>query len=212
MLLRYSWVRMKAWAVEISSLMRVKLQSMDGWSRPKFKAQRRKIPLAAKVMYREVLEAFANGDQSTIKKLCTSQYAAGLQAAIDRRKPDVNTHFQVLRYNSAWRYPRLAAYHIFPSVLGDGAQEEQAVVAIASRQQTHKTDAKTGQTIDNTYKVKDLLEYVVLTRGVDPKTWAKGPWRVWGTTDASGLQEYETRVKKFEEDMAKNYHFAGRRS
>lgn len=67
---------------------------------------------------------------------------------------------------------------------------EQAIVAIASRQKIAKADAATGSVISDTLKIQDKLEYVVITRPVDPKTFQKGQWRIWGTVAPTTLDQH----------------------
>lgn len=187
------------------SLVRTKLSSMDGWgSRPKYKAHRRKIPPTAKAMYREMLEAFAAGDKAAVRRLCQPTFAAKLLGAIDRRSPREQTMFQLVRYNRPAVFPRLSSYQIFPSLGGDANWlDEQAVVAIASTQQTHKCDAATGRTIDGSFKVQDKIEYVVLTRAVHAKLFEKTPWLIWGTTTATTLEEHVAANKRVHEATVK---------
>ncbi|PNY22678.1 Uncharacterized protein TCAP_07068 [Tolypocladium capitatum] len=191
-LAQYQWNRMKHWLVGAVSVLNFKLKSMPNWTtRPKWKARRGKIAPTAKAMYREMLEAFAEGDKVTLRKICLSEFAKKLVAAVDRRDPKERVRFEVVKYTKPLFYPRLVSHQIHQVNPFDKVMvTEQAVVAISSTQQASRHSAATGETIPGSLKLQDKIEYVVLSRQANQKTFETGPWRIWGTTSATTLQRH----------------------
>ncbi|ODA78563.1 hypothetical protein RJ55_05945 [Drechmeria coniospora] len=203
--MQYQWSRMRHWLVGAISVLNFKLKSMPNWTtRPKWKAKRGKIAPTAKAMYREMLEAFAAGDKETLQKICLSDFAKKLTAAIDRRDPKEQVQFEVVKYNKPLIYPRLMSRQIhqvnpFDKVL----MTEQAVVAISSTQKASRRIPSTGATVPGSMKLQDKIEYVVLSRQANQKTFETGPWRIWGTTSATTLELYLKEKAIIEKEQAR---------
>jgi protein MBA1 len=142
----------------------------------------------AKALHREMLEAFAAGDQATLRRICTKQFAAQLGAAISKRDPRERTTFELMSYNKPLFYPRLKSHLLLAGFLPDkDVVLEQAVVAIASTQKASKQEIATGATVPGSVRLQDKIEYVVLTRYGSHATYEVEPWRVWGTTSPTTL-------------------------
>lgn len=200
----YLWYRVKGWSLGTLSVLRVKLESMPSWTkRPQWKAKRGKIAPTGKIMYQEVLEAFAAGDKATIQRLCLPEFSKKLRAAIDRRSSKEQVRFELVKYNKTWTYPRLMSHQIHQVNPHDKSlMTEQAVVGIASTQQASRHDAS-GKIIPGSLKIQEKIEYVVLSRQVNTKTFESDAWRVWGTTSATTVEAYQTEQAIIEREQAK---------
>lgn len=202
---QYQWNRMKHWLVGAVSVLNFKLKSMPDWTtRPRWKARRGRIAPTAKAMYREMLEAFAEGDKATLQRICLGEFAKKLTAAVERRDPKERVRFELVRYTRPLRYPRLVSHQIhqvnpFDKVLAT----EQAVVAISSTQQASRHSAATGATVPGSLKLQDKIEYVVLSRQANQKTFETGPWRIWGTTSATTLQRHLQEKAVIDKEQAR---------
>lgn len=204
--LRYHWARLRKALEGSLSLLNLKLKSMPSWTtRPRWKAQRRSIPPTAKAMYRDMLEAFAAGDKTVLRRLCLGDFAEKLCAALDRRDSRrEGVRFELVSYNSPLLYPKLLSHMAHAlNPLDQTAVTEQAVVAVASTQKLSRYEIATGETIPNTTRVQDKLEYVVLSRQISAKTFESTPWRIWGTTQATTLETYMVDREMLEKAMAK---------
>lgn len=178
---------------------------MPNWTtRPKWKARRGKIAPTAKIMYREMLEAFAAGDKKTIQKVCLPSFAKKLNAAIDRRSPRETVRFEIVKYTKPMSYPRLMSHQIHQiNPYEKNSSTEQAVVAISSQQQASRHDASTGEIVPGTLRIQDKIEYVVLTRQASEKTFTSEPWRIWGTTTATTLESHIHEQAVIEKEQVK---------
>ena len=201
----YQWSRMKHWLIGATSVLNFKLKSMPNWTTwPKWKARRGQIAPTAKALYREMLEAFAAGDQVTLNKICLGEFAKKLNAAIDRRSSKEGTRFELVKYNGALFYPKLKSHQIHQANPYDKVMTtEQAVVAVNSTQKAERYDIATGKTIPGTLKIQDKIEYVVLSRQANSKTFEMGPWRIWGTTSATSLEAYLKEKEAIDKEQVK---------
>ncbi|CAH0019273.1 unnamed protein product [Clonostachys rhizophaga] len=201
----YHWARTRHYFTGVVALLNIKLQSMDSWTtRPRWKAQRGKIPPTAKAMYREMLEAFASGDKRALEKLCTPFFAEKMSGAIDRRPRDERIHFEVVKYNKPLFYPRLSSYMISQYNPKDRVNvQEQAIVAIASTQKMHKYSARTGETVPGSVKVQDKVEYVVLMRMLNTQTYERTPWKLWGTAKTTSLESFREEQAAIEKEQTR---------
>lgn len=203
--LSYQWWRLKQWGLATISVLNFKLSSMPNWTtRPKWKARRGKIPPTAKAMYREMLEAFAAGDQDAISRLCLPDFAKKLNSAIERRNPRESVAFELVKYTGGLFYPRLMSHQVHQVNPQDKTLvTEQAVVGISSRQQVSRTDLATGQVIPGSLRIQDKVEYVVLSRQASAKTFVAEPWRIWGTTSATTTEAYLEEQRVIDKEQAK---------
>lgn len=203
--LAYQWHRSKSYLAARMSVLGAKVDSMGKkWTtKPRLKIHSGKIAPTAKIMYRELLEAFAAGDKATIKKLCTPAYADKFLMSIERRKPDERLHFE-LKDTNTLIYPRLRSHMIGDgSFYQKGTLLEQAVVAVSTQQKLYKTKASTGETIPGSERVLDRLEHVVLSREIRNDTYTRTPWRIWGTTNYTTLEKMRERAKFWEKEQAR---------
>ncbi|KAG6082070.1 hypothetical protein E4U33_006097 [Claviceps sp. LM78 group G4] len=206
---KYHFVRVTNWFRGIMVVLSTKLMSMPSYSsRPRYKAGRGKIAGTAKAMYREMLEAYAAGDKKTLDRLCMGNFTKKLSAALDRRKSSEGVRFELIKYNKRWMYPKLMS-HLLGAMnpLDKAVMTEQAIVAIASTQKMFRVDEKTQDTLPGTLKVQDKLEYVVLQRQVNSKTWESSPWRIWGTTSATSMEAYYKDKAANDKELAEQAGF-----
>ncbi|KAJ4231080.1 hypothetical protein NW759_003061 [Fusarium solani] len=208
---RYSWYRLRQWGIETLSVLQFKLKSMPDWTtRPKWKAARGKIAPTAKVMYTEMLTAFAAGDKAAINSLCLGQFAKKLTAAIDRRNPTERTSFELVKFNKTLFYPRVVAHQVHAvNPYDKDNSTEQAVIAIASTQRASKYKKSTGELIPGSTKVQEKIEYVALSRQVSDKTYQSGSWRIWGTVPATTLEAYLEEQAWINVEQAKRAGWTG---
>ncbi|KAG6148524.1 hypothetical protein E4U23_006812 [Claviceps purpurea] len=206
---KYHFVRLSNWLKGISVFLSIKLMSMPTYSsRPRYQARRGKIAGTAKAMYREMLEAYAAGDKKTLDRLCMGNFTKKLSAALDRRKSSEGVRFELMKYNKRWVYPKLMSHLVGAmNPLDKATMTEQAVVAIASTQKIFRVDMKTKETLPGTLKVQDKLEYVVLQRQINLKTWELSPWQIWGTTSATSLEAYYTDKAVNDKELAQRAGF-----
>lgn len=173
-------------------------------TRPRFKAHRGQIAPTAKAMYRELLEAFAAEDKTTIKKLCTPAFAEKFIYAIDRRKKTERVNWQLVKYKQPLIYPKLMSHMIAtPNPRDKTNMIEQAVVAISSLQRMSKSKKPNGELIAGSEKKQDSLEYVVLWRNIKSTTWEKSAWSIWGTTEPTTLDSIAEAARHWEKERAK---------
>ncbi len=207
----YQWWRLKQWGLATISVLNFKLSSMPNWTtRPKWKARRGKIPPTAKAMYREMLEAFAAGDQDAVARLCLPDFAKKLNSAIERRDPRQQVTFELVKYTGGLFYPRLMSHQIHQVNPQDKTLvTEQAVVGISSRQQVSRTDSATGGIIPGSLRIQDKVEYVVLSRQASTKTFVAEPWRIWGTTSATTVEAYLEEQSVIDKEQAKRAGWKG---
>ncbi|KAF5022310.1 hypothetical protein F66182_5639 [Fusarium sp. NRRL 66182] len=209
--LRYSWFRLRQWGIEFLSILQFKLKSMPDWTtRPRWKIGRGKIAPTAKVMYTEMLTAFAAGDKAAITNLCLGQFGKKLVAAIDRRNPAERTQFELIKFNKGLLYPRVVAHQVHNVNPHDkDSATEQAVVAIYSTQRASKFNRTTGELVPGSIKVQEKVEHVVLSRQVNEKTYQSGPWRIWGTVPATTFNAYLEEQDWIKREQAKRAGWAG---
>jgi mitochondrial protein MBA1 len=203
---RYQFQRTKHWLTGAVAAAYVKLQSMDGWtSRPRLKLRRGQIPPTAKAMYRDMLEAFAAGDKAALRRLCTVSFAEKLESAIDRRAAlGQSMRFAFADNKSSLFYPSLRSHLISQFNPHDKVTlTEQAVVAIASTQTLTRYKTSTGEAVPGGSKVQDKIEYVVLIRQVNSHTFEKTAWRIWGTTAATTLEQFDLEKVAMEKEQRK---------
>ena len=161
---------------------------MMNWkTRPQFKARLSKIPPTAKIMYRELLEAFAAGDKETIKKVCTPHLASQYNNAIDKRSRGVGVRWELVKYSGS---PKLKSYMIIPmNSKNNEVLTEQAVVAISSTQRSSKWNTALNQPVPGSERERDGVEYVVLKREYSKALWRPTTdWQIWGTTEPTTLK------------------------
>ena len=179
---------------------------MSKWtSRPQLQLRSNQIVPTAKTIYREAMEAFADGDKDAIRRLCFPHFAESLIRGIERRPPRERLNFQITKYNKPLFYPRLRSHRIEPQAsLSQFEWQELAVVAIASTQVVSKQDRDTGAVIPGTVKMQDSVENVVVMRDVNPETWRTTEWKLWGTMPHTDLDVFNGAMAKSTAEFARS--------
>ncbi|RFU34488.1 hypothetical protein B7463_g1857, partial [Scytalidium lignicola] len=146
------------------------------------KLQRSQLAPTGMALHRSMYEAFAEGDTTTLRRLCTDGVYDSFSARIRARPRGEKWLWEIIKYN---RSPKLISDRgaRFPV---DGAAVRQAVVKIASKQKLTRFRGD-GQVVPGTGKEKDIVEYVVLQKVY--RGWKGGEWKVWGTTEETTLEE-----------------------
>lgn len=168
------------------SLLVLKLASPQDKAAGRFarlvKLHRGQLAPTGMALHRSMYEAFAQGDTSTLRRLCTDGVFDSFAARIKARPRGEKWQWEIVKYN---RNPKLISDRgaRFPV---DGAAVRQAVVRIASKQRLTRFRGD-GQVVPGTGKEKDVVEYVVLQKIY--RDWKGGEWKVWGTTEETTLED-----------------------
>ncbi|KAI1176355.1 hypothetical protein F4777DRAFT_546721 [Nemania sp. FL0916] len=170
-----------------------------GWfARPLFKARRRACVPDAKAMHIKMCEAVAAGDKETLRQICTGELYRSLAGAVDARPQGQKAKWELVRYDRAWRYPRIADFRVMAQRLNGGTAEvqltKQVVVSISSVQRLSRVDAD-RLPVPGADRERRMLEHIVLRAHVDDDSYVTGPWKIWGTLP-------EMTLEKMQEDDA----------
>lgn len=189
--LSYAFATAKGYVTGLLTVFQIKLQSQEKWtSRPLWKAKRGKIGPTAKAMYRDMLQAFAAGDRATIEDLCTPHFGSQMLAALERRPKNQRVMFE-MEYKKPLFFPKLKSHLIGVfNPFDKHALREQAVVAVSSFQKMTREKVANGDVVERSSKVdNNKVEYVVLVRDVNGKTYESTQWKIWGTTTTTTLEQ-----------------------
>lgn len=179
-----------------------------GWKWPIFRAGKSAAVPAAKALQVQMCEAVAAGDRETLRRICANELFQLLAAAIDARPADVRTEWELVRYEYALRYPRLADFRVTyqPHPTNKSLRlVKQAVVSIASVQRLTRY-AKSGQKIPGSDRERHMIEHFVIQAQVKQDTYEAGPWQIWGTLPEMSYETMAEDTKIFEETMAMRAH------
>jgi protein MBA1 len=181
------WLVAKNRAMTWGSLLGIYFISSqkNGFSWPPFRANKGSCIPAAKALHAQMSEATAVADKETLRRICAGELFQNLAGGIDSRPPGIRTEWELVRYDSKWRYPRLADFRVSYQPMGSSKSGmrllKQAVVSISSVQRLVRYDeTKGGALVPGSERERHMLEHVVLQSIVDQKTFESGPWKVWG--------------------------------
>lgn len=167
------------------------------WKAPVFRPHKRQILPTAKALHSAMSEALARGDKEALRRVCCAPLYQRLCGTIERRPAGRRYSWELVRYNKAWLYPRLVDDKIAVEQ-GSVFARRQAVVAIASRQRRVDVDDTArgggGRAVPGSEKEADLVEYLVLSASIDPRTSLQNEWRIFGTVNPTTLESYESEV------------------
>ncbi|KAI9715908.1 MAG: hypothetical protein M1812_005728 [Candelaria pacifica] len=181
--LKLEWTRLNKYGWDLASLwayMRI--------TKPRKKLLLRQTAPTAIELHRKMYTAFAEGDISTLRKIC----AEGILESFRKRI--------AARAGEKWEW-NLESYRRTPRVVSnravklplDKAGLRQAVVNIESRQSLTRTRPD-GTRVPGTGTQKVVREYVVIQKqmfdGVENR------WLVWGTTEETTLSKLAAQEKK----------------
>lgn len=163
------------------------------WKRPNLKVHRAQIVPTAKAMHLRLNQALAAGDKDTLREICTPRLYDTLSAVISRRNPAEKVSWELVKYEAS---PRVVSHRVAPlPPPGKTPMLQQAVVAIHSTQRLARVDKKTGTPIDKSTRVRKPTEYFVIMRQIHPKTYEKGKWLVWGSTEPTTAESWVLEQK-----------------
>ena len=173
------------------TLLGVKYASMPSmFSRPRFRADRRKIVPTAVALYREMGEAMAAGDRDTLKEICVPSLFHQLTASIDKRNPKTGQRYLITEQKQSRQYPRLTAMNI--TGLSSNQNFQQATVAIYNTVELQRFNKETGEVLDR--KVQSKIEYVVINRKIHTQTYETTPWKLWGTRSPTTMEDWRKEL------------------
>ncbi|RDW77403.1 hypothetical protein BP6252_05456 [Coleophoma cylindrospora] len=161
----------------------------ESWYRRMVKINRSQIAPSAVALHQTMYTAFAEGDTTTLRKICTDGIHDSFRARIASRPRGEKTAWEIVRYNKRAKLMSNRAARL-PL---DGWAVRQAVVRISSRQKLTRYRAN-GTIVPGTGKEKDVVEYVVIQKMYSG--WKDQEWKVWGTTDVTTLGDLEAELNK----------------
>lgn len=133
--------------------------------------------------------AFAEGDSTTLRKICTDGVYDSMRARISARAKGEKVQWELVQYNKRAKVVSNRAARL-PM---EGAAVRQAVVRICSRQKLTRWRRVRGENelemVPGSGKEKDVVEYVVVQRRCG--NWKEEDWQVWGTTGETTLKDVE---------------------
>lgn len=134
----------------------------------------------AEGLHRQMYSAFAEGDSTTLKNICSDGLLENFQARIQGRGRE-KLKWELIKYNKRSRVMsnRCASLGI------EGIMLRQAVVRISSQQRLTRFRPD-GSIVPGTGETKDVQEYVVIQKKVDQGK--EDSWVVWGTTEETTLK------------------------
>ncbi|KAK3996965.1 hypothetical protein QBC44DRAFT_304003 [Cladorrhinum sp. PSN332] len=156
------------------------------------------VILTAKGLHRSMAEAFASGDKTTIRNVCTANLGTPLLAAIDNRPRTRRYGWELVEYTKKMAYPSIRASRIMPASKDPNAIiVRQVVVAIASKQRRVEYDDSArggGRIVPGSEKELEVVENVAIAQAINPHTWEGGEWRLLGTVKPTTLEDWETEM------------------
>jgi len=133
--------------------------------------------------------AFAEGDSTTLRKICTDGIYDSMRARIGARARGEKVQWELVQYNKRAKVVSNRAARL-PM---EGAAIRQAVVRICSRQKLTRWRKVRGkdelEMVTGSGKEKNVVEYVVVQRRC--AGWKEEDWQVWGTTGETTLKDVE---------------------
>jgi hypothetical protein len=220
----YLWKNIRWKTLDFGGYMSIRMSSKGRlMSPPRFRLEKKGILPTAKALHRTFSEAIAAGDTGTLRKITTDNVYNKFSDVIRRRSKRTQYGWELVKYNTPWRLPRIASHRIMPlpknRMVQVDAAVHQVVVTIASRQRLiEKEEPPERRRADDVVvpaepavvksaKEVDLTEHVVLTRVFDTKTYAATDWKLAGTVAETSLRtiiEDEAYIKSMDnEAMAK---------
>lgn len=159
-------------------------------AKPKPKLRLRQTAPTALALHQQMYTAFAEGDLSTLERICADGLLASFRSRIHARwaagRPQYSLDWTIHKYT---RFARVVSNRAIRLPIPDSGLR-QAIVRISSSQSLAKYDFH-GNLIPGTGEPKDVTEYFVIQKRLinGQETY----WEVWGTVE-------ETTVEKLEEE------------
>ena len=174
---------MKSTLRDYFSILILKITSPQGkhWYNRLIKLHRGRVVPTAIALHREMYSAFAVGDATTLRRICTDGIYDQFRARMSARPRGEKTVWELVKYNKRAKI----VSHRAARLPIDGAAVRQAVVRLSSRQKLSRYSAD-GRLVKGTGKERDVVEYLVVEKSY--WNWKEGDWRVWGTTEETKLE------------------------
>ncbi|KAI0431789.1 hypothetical protein F5Y09DRAFT_303804 [Xylaria sp. FL1042] len=200
------WFLAKNRLVSLGAVLGVYMISMAkptrGYRWPVFRTRKRAAVPTAKALHVQMSEAVAAGDKETLRRVCTTELFQTLAGAIDARPRNVRAEWELVRYEDKLVYPRLADFRVSYQA-GSAKLVKQAVVSISSVQRlTRYDDARGGEVVPGSGRDRHMTEHIVLQAEIHDKTYAAGPWKIWGTLSEMSYEDMCEERAMFDEVMA----------
>jgi len=181
---------------DLLTILTLKVISPKGkrWYNRRMKISRMTIAPTAIALHRQMYSAFAEGDVTTLQKICTDGICETFRSRIGNRAKGEKVTWELVKYNQRAKL----ISHRGVRLPIDGMAFRQAVVRIASTQKlTRWIRGKGGvmEMVPGSGKTKDVVEYVVVQRRTVNNE--EEAWMIWGTTGETGLdkvREWESRI------------------
>lgn len=187
--LGYQWERLLTKLVDLGGILAIKYLSMPSLtSLPRFKVQRSSIAPTATALHRRMSEAVAAGDGAALRQICVPALYNQLTAAIRRRTPDERVEWELVEYVRPLSFPRIASNRCIN--LSSDEYYQQAVVGIAATQRLARYARATGEVVAGSTRLRTAVEYLVISRKINAKTWEPTPWRIWGTREETTSESW----------------------
>ena len=189
----------------------ITLTSKGGvFKKRKYKLDNKAVLLEAKALHREMAEALAMGDKTTLGRVCVKNLNLSVGAGIERRAGSRRYAWELVRYNGWRNNPRIVTQMIAPATAEAGSPlVRQVVVRIDSRQRRleYVKSERGWRLREESTREVDAVENVVLVNMVDPRTWKTSEWRILGivgnTTPEQWAAEQESLKAIEEEELRK---------
>ncbi|KAG4443319.1 hypothetical protein IFR05_001188 [Cadophora sp. M221] len=157
------------------------------------KLGRRSIAPTAIALHSQMYTAFAEGEITTLREICTDGIYENFRARVGNRQNGEKVLWELVRYNKGAEL----VSHRGAKIPVDGMALRQAVVRISSTQRlTRWVKGKGGEleVVPGSGKEKDVVEYLVLQKMA--RGWREDEWQVWGTTTETTLSDVEEWERK----------------
>ncbi|KAL5604795.1 hypothetical protein BROUX41_001864 [Berkeleyomyces rouxiae] len=211
---KYQWERCKNWAQNYFYRLSLSWASKPGIFKPAVLKYESRAQLAqtALALQRDVNSAMAAGDDAALRRLCGAVLYGSFGAALARRRPRERYAWARERLNGT---PRVVSSRLMQMPTDNGSLRQMVAVRIASTQVLARLDPLTGLPLEHDKKVHHKSENLMMFRSIDPRTYEKGPWYLYGylpdTTpeawerDAAHLESLQMQaVKQYKQTRGKN--------
>jgi protein MBA1 len=192
---RLMWVR---WGASFVARASFWTKGIEKWSdyfslRSRVNLESSTLARTAKDLHQRMGTAVAAGDHEVLKILCTNNLYHNLSTTTLANRPaDEKRQWELVGNTKA----RVVAHDVSPLIK---RLVQQVIVAIDSTQRLTKISTKTGKPVPNGVTERAMHENLVLLRDIDPDTYQKSPWKIWGTVPGTQLDEYKATIKALED-------------
>ncbi|KAK3695511.1 hypothetical protein B0T22DRAFT_109523 [Podospora appendiculata] len=210
--LAFSWELAKIRFSDIMQRIMITFSSKPSmFKRARWRANNKSLIPVAKALHRTFSEAVATGDGEALQRVVVNQLLVPLMSSIETRPKGRRYGWELVRYNKPLSYPRITSHKLALLGQGDSPIIRQAVVTIASRQRRVEYDdspAGRGRVVLGSEKEVDLVENLLITTTVNPRTWVQDDWRIFATVRQTTPEDWEAEqvlLKALEQQEISKY-------